>query len=582
MALFPTGLDKYETSDDPASDVGLWVAGIPSGTCAGVPERRRRELLALCREGLRQLQAIRDWESGLPTAGIESEIHTVRGGRPAPFALELCSAPGAREMGIVRESGRHVLEYNSSIRPLGGCFLRDYDQELRRQVAFTLSHPRAREDAVCLCPAGTLPSFLADDITLGSVTPSPRYMQLHQTVTHLCEEIGRHLSIEARGMAGTTAITLDNSRLVITSGSHSRFQVSCGENSLLPFALKAAMISMQFHWSAPTPAHYVAAHRTADLIAAVMVAVAANSPLFAGHPTGLQATRLALWPAGSHPQRVGLGSGWLATPLQQFEESVREEPAFRPLLDPSSGGKSEHRDLTPIDALLEHGKSFWPYNRTTISTEGTRGSLRVEHRPVCMAPTLTDGIANAALFYGLMEGLPARLERVHGLPLGGSVEALESRLPFRFVRQNLYNAMTYGLDAAITWVDGREYRARDLFEERLVEAARAGLEALAVPGEDSERYLGVIRRRLAYALPGKSAGTTPADVQLYLYAALQRRAGERGLSLNIEEKTIALVKLLCRAMRADTEERPCDVLEWLPGSRASLNDLLDAALRPTT
>ena len=99
-------------------------------------------------------------------------------------------------------------------------------------------------------------------------------------------------------------------------------------------------------------------------------------------------------------------------------------------------------------------------------------------------PTILDMIANAALFYGLMQALMT------------AETPPEQQLDFSVARDNFYTAAQHGLGAHVTWLDGARCTLQHLLQEQLLPLARHGLEQLEIDVEDIDRYLGVIEARV--------------------------------------------------------------------------------------
>jgi hypothetical protein len=110
--------------------------------------------------------------------------------------------------------------------------------------------------------------------------------------------------------------------------------------------------------------------------------------------------------------------------------------------------------------------------------------LRIEHRVVPGGPTIADVIANAALFFGLIEALIAQDDDPG------------DRLDFAIARDNFYAAAHNSLDATVTWFDGGRGPMHALLRERLLPLARHGLEQLEMDPADIDRYLGIIDGRV--------------------------------------------------------------------------------------
>jgi hypothetical protein len=110
--------------------------------------------------------------------------------------------------------------------------------------------------------------------------------------------------------------------------------------------------------------------------------------------------------------------------------------------------------------------------------------LRIEHRTIPGGPTIPDMIANAALFYGLMQALMTA-----DIPP-------EEQLAFSVARDNFYTAAHHGMDAQVTWLDGNRGSVQKLLLEQLLPMARLGLQQMEIDVDDINRYLAIIEARL--------------------------------------------------------------------------------------
>jgi gamma-glutamyl:cysteine ligase YbdK (ATP-grasp superfamily) len=121
--------------------------------------------------------------------------------------------------------------------------------------------------------------------------------------------------------------------------------------------------------------------------------------------------------------------------------------------------------------------------------------VRLEQRVLPSGPTVLDMAANAAFYFGL----------VHALAAGK--RAVEDELSFAAVRASFYDAARRGLDAEITWLDGRSYAARDLILGECLPLAWQGLREFGFPEDEIEHGLGVLETRVR-------SGQTGAQWQL--------------------------------------------------------------------
>lgn len=158
-------------------------------------------------------------------------------------------------------------------------------------------------------------------------------------------------------------------------------------------------------------------------------------------------------------------------------ENLNDHPVLMPELNEEPPGKLHHLRL--------HNGTIWRWNRPLIGFDdnGTP-HLRIEHRVVPAGPSVIDTMANAALYFGLVQSLAT------------DPRPPESRLAFKSARANFYAAARDGLRARVTWLQGREVLVRDLLQRELLPRARNGLESLGIATQDTDLYLGIIEARI--------------------------------------------------------------------------------------
>jgi gamma-glutamyl:cysteine ligase YbdK (ATP-grasp superfamily) len=250
--------------------------------------------------------------------------------------------------------------------------------------------------------------------------------------------------------------------------------------------LESATTSFQIHLQV-APGQDARFYNAAVILSAPMVAVCANSPYLFGHELWDE-TRIPLFeqavsicPPGAEAcpaVRVGFGKHYLRQSLAElFLENLEEHPVLMPELSDEAPANLFHLRL--------HNGTIWRWNRPLIGfDDDSTPHLRIEHRVVPAGPSVIDTIANAALFYGLVQSLAT------------DAQAPESRLPFDRAHANFYAAARDGLRARLVWLDGRESTARDLVLQELLPVACRGLESLGIAVEDIGLYLGVIEARV--------------------------------------------------------------------------------------
>ena len=169
--------------------------------------------------------------------------------------------------------------------------------------------------------------------------------------------------------------------------------------------------------------------------------------------------------------------------LEVFLENQQQHPILLPYVSDSSPNEFSH--------VRFHNGTIWRWNRPLIGFDHDgQVHLRIEHRVVPAGPTIDDCIANTAVFMGAVRALVE------------DPVPIESDLPFETARANFYAAARLGLDAELTWRDGRRLPARQLLLEDMLPAAAAALRTLDIPDVEVERYLGIATRRVERAANG--------------------------------------------------------------------------------
>ncbi|HKJ76914.1 MAG TPA: glutamate--cysteine ligase [Gammaproteobacteria bacterium] len=389
--------------------------------------------------------------------GFELEAWLVDGkNRPAPVNDRLL--PLLDEALVTPELSRFNIELNSTPRVLEGAVFDRMAEELEGNWR------RCREAAarlgVDLVMTGILPTVEESELTLENMSGMVRYRALNEQVLRL--RAGRPLTLDIQGIEHLHTQHRD-------------------------VMLEAATTSFQIHLQLDQ-ARAARYFNAAVLLSGPMVAATANAPFLFGKRLWRE-TRIPLFEravdvggmegaAFGPVKRVTFGTGYVRRSLfELFRENVEHYPVLLPAqLD---------APVEELPHLRLHNGTIWRWNRPLVGfDEDGTPHLRVEHRVVPAGPTVADSIANAALFFGL----------VHAL--AGEREPPEQRLEFAAARENLYAAAKHSLDARLTWLDGKNGNAAELFRERLLPLARRGLRDLAVNGADIERYLGIIEERV--------------------------------------------------------------------------------------
>ncbi len=370
--------------------------------------------------------------------------------RPAPLNAALIDCVGGDA--VVPELARFNVELNGTPQRLQGAALSAMRADL--QTMWEACNRCADGLGAQMVMIGTLPTAGEEAFVLDNMSSMKRFQALNDQVLKL--RGGRPLELRIDGNESLHTVHAD-------------------------LMLEAAATSFQIHLQA-APSEAARLYNAARILAAPMVAVAANSPYLFGKDLWAE-TRIPLFEqavsvAGPHsPERVSFGFGYAQGSLFDcFRLNMNEFPVLLP--------KTLSDDAGLLDHLRLHNGTIWRWNRPLIGFDAdAKPHLRIEHRVVPAGPTVVDCIANAALFFGAASAL------------GRDPDPPEQRLTFETARENFYRAARFGLDAKIRWLDGNEVAVRDLLSQVLVPLAREGLRQFDVDSDESDAFLDVIEAR---------------------------------------------------------------------------------------
>ncbi len=393
-----------------------------------------------------------------PVAGFEVEAWLLdQDMRPAP-----CNQAFLERMGeplVTPELALFNIELNNRPQLLIGQAL----SALERDVAAIWARATGVAHAinVHLMTIGILPTLRESELRPRYMSPLRRYQALNQQV--LRSRQGRPLRLDIVG----------------------RQKLSSEHSDVM---LEAATTSFQIHLQVPVDQAHLC-YNAAIAASAPMVAACANSPFLFGLdlwdetriPLFEQSVEVGGYGGAAHGplRRVSFGSGYARESLLEcFQENLNHFPVLLPMVSASPPEALAHLRL--------HNGTIWRWNRPLIGfDEDGTPHLRIEHRVLPGSPSVKDAIANAALFYGLAQGLcmPAK--------------ELRRRLPFSQAKDNFYQAARFGLDAQIAWLDGARSPIKALILDELLPLSHQGLNQLGVESAQAHRYLEISRRRVA-------------------------------------------------------------------------------------
>ncbi len=399
----------------------------------------------------------------VPVCGLEMEAWLIDDSA-LPAAVNQQFLAAMNNPLVVPELAKFNVELNVEPQPLHGRALSELHHGLQ-QTWQACARVAAGLDTR-LVMIGILPSVSQHDLTLANMSEMKRYLALNEQVLRL--RGGKPLMLDIHGREHLHLLHQD-------------------------VMLESAATSLQLHLKVGLR-RAVRYYNAAQVVSAPMVAAAVNSPYLFGKDLWDE-TRIPLFEqsvevggfagaSGGPVRRVSFGTGYAKESLHEcFVENQEHFPVLLPIDFKAPDQQMRHLRL--------HNGTIWRWNRPLIGfDEDATPHLRIEHRVLPAGPTVSDSIANAAFFYGLVHALATRQL------------APELELPFATARDNFYAAARDGLDAQLTWLDGRKRPAGSLLLDQLIPLARYGLGLLDIDAGDRDLYLGIVKTRLRNACTG--------------------------------------------------------------------------------
>ncbi|MER5951598.1 glutamate-cysteine ligase family protein [Streptomyces sp. NPDC001904] len=448
---------------------------VVAGTVDMADRRRYRDKHRECLEGLQRLLDEKRFDRPKNLMGLEIELNLAGpDGLPRMMNAEVLERIASRD--FQTELAMFNLEVNIAPHRLGGRVLDQLAEELRTGLGY--AHRKANEVAAGIVMIGILPTLSAEDLVSANLSDVDRYTLLNDQIV---AARGEEFSLDIDGVE----------------------RLSCTSASIAP---EAACTSVQLHLQV-TPGRFAAVWNAAQAVAAVQIALGANSPFLFGRelwresrpPLFQQSTDTRppeLVAQGVRP-RTWFGERWIDSAYDLFEENLRFFPPLLPLLDDERPLEVIEKGDTPsLAELVLHNGTVYRWNRPVYGVADGVPHLRVENRVLPAGPTVTDVIANAAFYYGVVRALAEDARPVW------------SRLSFDAASRNFDAACRYGIEARLEWPRrGRfggteEVAAVALVQDELLPLAAAGLDAWGVEPADRDFYLGVIEQRCALRTNG--------------------------------------------------------------------------------
>ncbi len=252
--------------------------------------------------------------------------------------------------------------------------------------------------------------------------------------------------------------------------------------------LEALGTSLQVHYQFPVE-EAVDSYHAALWASMAAIAVCANSPLVLQKKCW-QESRIAIFKQAvdtRNPQevhdsiipRVHLAKGYIKSWLELFEDNDYYSPILPEVID-SKVEELHHFNL--------HNGTIWRWVRPILGL-GVNGQyhLRLELRVVPSGPTLIDTIANMVFYVGLTEGLKLAPDEL-------------TKMPYMGLEEDFYQVARLGLNANVSWCNGKMGSMQDLLLKYIIPVTYMGLERLNI--ESSDMWMNIIEQRVKSAKTG--------------------------------------------------------------------------------
>ena len=457
-------------------------------------ERQRyREKVRQNLDVFEQMLATAQFEFDKPLTGLEIELNLVDDAYQPKFGnaevLEHIANPDYQT-----ELAQYNIELNVAPRPLPGDEALGLEQELRDSL--NQADLRAREVGARIVPIGILPTIMPEHFAGEWISENNRYTALNDSIFFAR---GEDIYLDIDGPTGERLATYSDS-----------------------IAPESACTSVQLHIQV-APSEFANYWNAAQAIAGPQLGMAANSPFFYGRRLHAE-TRIALFEQATDTRpielrnqgvrpRVWFGERWVTSIFDLFEENVRYFPALLPESsdeDPVAVLASER--APELSELRLHNGTVYRWNRPIYDTVDGKPHLRVENRVLPAGPTISDVLANAAFYYGLVRNL-AKADR-----------PVWTQMSFAAAEQNFKECARRGIEGRVYWPGFGEVGVDELVLRHLLPMAHEGLADWGVATAVTDRYLSIIEGRA-------TAGVNGATWQTDTVAALEDQGSDRATAL---------------------------------------------------
>jgi len=403
-------------------------------------------------------------EHGITRIGAEQELCLVDSTwRPTPIILDVLKDIDDKH--FTTELAKFNLEINLDPIEFKNNCLDKLNKQLHIAIARTSDALKKYNARPIL--TGILPTIRSKDLNDDNMTPLQRYRAL------------------AKG--------LRNFR-----GGDFEFHISGTDELIMAHdtvMFESCNTSYQIHFQVD-PDDFVDKYNWAQMISGPVLAASTNSPLLLGKKLWRE-TRIALFQQSidirkrvdhhrEQSPRVFFGNKWIEDSIVDAfkEDIVRYEVLLSNDNKTDSIKQLEQGKIPDLDSLMVHNGTIYKWNRPCYGIYNGKPHFRIENRYLASGPTITDQVANATFWFGLMAGLPDQYRNLHRL------------LDFDDAKANFLKAARDGLDNKFSWFEEKKYSAQELILEELLPIARDGLKTAKINTKDINKNLEIIEERV--------------------------------------------------------------------------------------
>src|SRR5699024_8647815 len=399
--------------------------------------------------------------------GAEQELYLIdRQTKAWPRAMEILDELQRKEAdGFTTEFAKFNLEVNLEPLKFTGNCLSKMEQNIQQQVDLVREVSNGMGGEILL--TGILPTIRKMDVDLKNMTPLQRYKALSTAIKEMRSD---SFDLRIQGM----------------------------DELLMKFdspLLEACNTGFQMHLQV-RPDEFVSKYNLAQLITAPVLAGAVNSPILFGKRLWNE-TRIALFQqsvdtrtVGDHLRestpRVTFGNKWVDESILEIfqEDTVRHRVMLSSEIEEDVEKLLDEGTAPALHALQVHNGTVYRWNRPCYGVANGKAHLRIENRMMPAGPTVTDELANAAFWLGLMN------------KMNDYYPDVKEEIDFDNVRMNFVAASKMGLDTKFRWLDEQSINAVDLITKELLPVAHEGLEKANIDNSDINSYLDLIHQRV--------------------------------------------------------------------------------------